>query len=74
MNRQHPMERWADLHEMPVRRLAEAAGISGAYLRNIYAWRREPSLAVAARLSDLSGIEMRAFLKPGDNHDRRGRD
>lgn len=67
MTKQHPMERWASVHQMPVKQLAEAAGISGAYLRNIYAWRREPSLTVAARLSEISGIEMRAFIKPGDN-------
>jgi hypothetical protein len=61
------MERWATVHQMPVKRLAEAAGCSGAHLRNIYAWRKEPSLSLAARLSEISGIEMRAFIKPVDN-------
>ena len=67
MPQMHPMERWSILHGMQVKEVAEAVGCSGAHPRNIMAWRKEPSLGLAAKLSDVTGLEMRAFLKPGDN-------
>jgi len=61
------MLRWAEGAGMSVAQLAEAADCSDAHLRNIFAGRREASLGLAKRLSEVSGgvIPMDAFLKPG---------
>lgn len=60
------MLRWAGENGKTVKDLAEAAGCSGAHLRNIFAGRREASLLLAKRLSDFSdgAVPMDAFLKP----------
>lgn len=62
----HPMLRWAGGAGMSVRALAEAADCSDAHLRNIFAGRKEASLGLAKRLSELSGgvVPMDAFLRP----------
>lgn len=60
------MLRWAEENGMTVRQLAEAADCSGAHLRNVFAGRREASLGLAKRLSELSRgkVPMDAFLRP----------
>jgi len=66
MSEHHPMMRWADSNGMTVSALAEAADCSGAHLRNIFAGRKEASLGLAKRLSEISGgaVPMDAFLRP----------
>lgn len=61
----HPMLAWAAKRKMPVKDVAEAAGCSEWHLRNICAGRKEPSLDLAKRLSEVSGgcVPMDAFLK-----------
>lgn len=56
---------WADRNGMTVAAVRDAVGVSDSYLRNILAWRREPSLRIAKRLSALSGgeVPMDAFLR-----------
>lgn len=63
---EHPMLRWAKSNEMSVSQVAEAADCSDAHLRNIFAGRKEPSLGLAKKLSEVSGgvIPLDAFLKP----------
>jgi hypothetical protein len=60
------MLRWADKSGRSVGELAEASGSSEWHLRNIFAGRRQASLGLAKRLSDISGgtVPMEAFLKP----------
>lgn len=60
------MLRWAEANEMSVRQVAEAADCSDAHLRNIFAGRKEASLGLAKRLSEVSGgiIPLDAFLRP----------
>lgn len=60
------MLRWAEENGTSVKQMAEAAGCSDAHMRNIFAGRREASLRMAKRLSDLSGgkVPMDAFLRP----------
>ena len=60
------MLRWAEANDMSVGQLADAAKCSDAHLRNIFAGRREASLGLAVRLSEISGgvVPMDAFLKP----------
>lgn len=62
------MLRWAEGAEMSVAAVAGAAGCSEWHLRNIFAGRKEASLGLAKRLSDLSGgaVPMDAFLKPAE--------
>jgi len=59
------MLRWAELSGMTVAAVAVAAGCSEWHLRNIFAGRREASLGLAKRLSDVSGgaVPMDAFLR-----------
>lgn len=63
---EHPMLSWAKSKEMSVAQIAEAADCSDAHLRNIFAGRKEASLGLAKRLSEVSGgvIPMDAFLRP----------
>jgi plasmid maintenance system antidote protein VapI len=72
MSDEHPMLRWAKANEMSVGRLADAVGISDAHLRNIFAGRKEASLGLAKRLSEVSGgtIPMDAFLRPVADEER----
>lgn len=60
------MVRWAEGSGMTVTQLAAAAGCSDSHLRNIFAGRKEASLGLAKRLTELSGgaVPMDAFLKP----------
>lgn len=60
------MRRWAVSNGMSVDDLADAAECSGAHLRNIFAGRKEASLGLAKRLSEISGgaVPMDAFLRP----------
>lgn len=66
MSDAHPMLRWAEANGVSIRELAERADCSEAHLRNIFAGRKEASLPLAKRLSDVSGrtVPMDAFLKP----------
>jgi hypothetical protein len=64
MSDTHPFLRWANDAGLSVKQLSVAADCSGAHLRNIFAGRREASLRLAKRLSELSGgaVPMDAFL------------
>jgi hypothetical protein len=59
---------WAEKKRMTVEELADGAECSAAHLRNIFAGRKEASLRLAHRLSELSGgkVPMEAFLKPDE--------
>lgn len=59
------MESWAARAGISVGALAEIAECSDSHLRNIFAGRKEASLGLAKRLSDISGgtVPMEAFLK-----------
>lgn len=60
------MLRWAAGANISLKELADAANCSDAHLRNIFAGRREASLGLAVRLSEISGgvVPIDAFLKP----------
>lgn len=61
----HPLLAWADRKGMTVGEVAEAADCSEWHLRNICAGRKEASLRLAKRLSEVSGgkVPMDSFLK-----------
>lgn len=62
----HPMLRWIESNEMSIEQLGEAAGCSVSHLRNLFAGRKEASLGLASRLSELTDghVPMDAFLRP----------
>lgn len=62
------MLRWAEDNGRSVKDLADAAECSEWHLRNIFSRRKEASLGLAKRLSDLSGgsVPMDAFLKSAE--------
>lgn len=62
----HPMLRWAERNDKTVPDIASSVQCSEWHLRNIFAGRKEASLGLAKRLSELSGNEvpMDAFLRP----------
>lgn len=66
MSEPHPMLRWAESNGLSVKQVADAAECSDAHLRNIFAGRKEASLGLAKRLSEVSGgaVPMDAFLRP----------
>ena len=66
MSREHPIAIWAKANEMPLKALANAAGCSEAHLRNLIAGRKDASLRLARRLTELSGgkVPMDSFIKP----------
>jgi len=61
----HPLLAWADRKGMTVGEVAEAANCSEWHLRNICAGRKDASLRLAKRLSEVSNgrVPMDAFLK-----------
>ena len=62
--KQHIMLRWMEVHNKTVDEVAEAAGCTPSYLRNLLAGRRTASLGLAKRFTELSGgiVPMDAFL------------
>lgn len=61
----HPMQRWAHSNGMSVKDLAEAAGCSDSHIRNIFAGRKDVSLGLAQRLSEISKgvVPLDAFVR-----------
>lgn len=66
MSDTHPMLRWAERNGKTVPEIAASADCSESHLRNIVAGRKEASLGLAKRLSDLTDgeVSMEAFLRP----------
>lgn len=60
----HPLERYVT-KEKDAAKLAKAANCSIPHLRNICAGRKNASLPLAKRLSDITGIRMDAFMIDG---------
>ncbi|MDO8596386.1 MAG: hypothetical protein Q7R45_07165 [Sulfuricaulis sp.] len=65
MNKQHALVRWAE-GKTDIAAIAAAVECSESHLRNIIAGRKEASLGLAKRLSDLSDgeVPMDAFMRP----------
>jgi plasmid maintenance system antidote protein VapI len=61
----HPLLTWADRKGWTIGDIAEAAECSEWHIRNICAGRKDASLKLAKRLSEVSGgkVPMDAFLK-----------
>jgi DNA-binding XRE family transcriptional regulator len=62
----HPLKRWRLRQEpiVPQQQLAEAVGEkSKTTISRIENWKRTPSLTLAAKLSERTGIPMDSFVK-----------
>ena len=62
----HPLRRWRFAHpkRVPLRHLAEMAGCSIGHLAGIENGARLPSLPVAVKLHQITGIPVEAFVLP----------
>jgi hypothetical protein len=63
---QHIMLRWMEIHNKSVDDVASQVRCTAPFVRNMLARRRQPSLPLAKRLSDMTGgvVPMDAFLMP----------
>jgi transcriptional regulator with XRE-family HTH domain len=59
----HPMREWRRLNEKTLQDVAKEVGCTQPHLSEIENWKNEPSLDLAARLSSLTGLDMKAFVK-----------
>lgn len=60
----HPLYTWRKAKGMPLHRLAEHVGCTQPHLSEIENGNNWPSLGLAAALSDFTGIEIKAFVRP----------
>ncbi len=59
----HPMREWRRLNGKTLQDVANDVGCTQPHLSEIENWKNEPSLDLTARLSSLTGIDMKAFVK-----------
>jgi len=62
----HPLRRWRKEHKKTLADLAGTVRVTSSHLSEIENWKNEPSLDLASRLQRETGIEMSAFVKPGE--------
>lgn len=61
----HPLYRWRKLNgNKTLQDLATEVGVTQSHLSEIENWKNEPSLALAARLHQITQIDMRDLVKP----------
>lgn len=59
----HPLYHWRKLHGKTLQALADDLDVTQSHLSEIENWNNEPSLELAARLHDTTGIPMALFVK-----------
>lgn len=62
----HPLRAWR-FEQTPRRTLtalAEELGVTASHLSEIENWNNEPSLTLASRLHNITGIDMKEFARP----------
>jgi transcriptional regulator with XRE-family HTH domain len=74
MSNDHPLRKWRQEQpptpegdKMTLTKLAEAVGVVPSHLSQIETGEREPSLALASRLSKVTGIPIDKFVRPREN-------
>jgi transcriptional regulator with XRE-family HTH domain len=58
------MREWRRQNGKTLQDLASEVGVTQSHLSEIENWNNEPSLVLTARLHNVTGIEMKAFVKP----------
>ena len=63
---EHPLKAWrrGQQPKMTLVSLAQRVGVTASHLSEVENYKNEPSLDLTSRLSDLTGIEMKAFVVP----------
>ena len=61
--KKHPLRRWREGHDKTITlaELSKLAGVGQPYLSEIESWKKRPSLEVACKLSELTGISVCDF-------------
>lgn len=63
---EHPLKAWrrGQAPKVTLTALAQRVGVTASHLSEIENYKNEPSLDLANRLSDATGIEMKSFVAP----------
>jgi transcriptional regulator with XRE-family HTH domain len=62
----HPLRKWRHKNrkERTLAAVADQVGVVPSYISEVERFKKQPSMTVAARLSNLAGIPLNKFLKP----------
>jgi len=65
---EHPLKSWRQRQnpKVTLASLAQRVGVTASHLSEVENYKNEPSLDLTSRLSDETGIEMRAFVTPAE--------
>lgn len=65
---EHPLKTWRQRQnpKMTLAALAQRVGVTASHLSEVENYRNEPSLDLTNRLSEATGIEMKAFVLPAE--------
>lgn len=65
---EHPLKEWrrAQTPKVTLVALAARLGVTASHLSEVENYKNEPSLDLASRLSDITGVEMKAFVIPSE--------
>lgn len=66
MQREHPLRKWRKKRGMTLAQVATPVDVEPSYISDIERFKKQPSLTLAAKLSDLAGIPINKFLKPAE--------
>jgi transcriptional regulator with XRE-family HTH domain len=63
---EHPLKAWrrSQQPKVTLSALAQRVGVTASHLSEVENYKNEPSLDLTNRLSDTTGIEMKAFVMP----------
>lgn len=59
----HPLRDWRKANGVTLHALAEHLGVTQSHLSEVENWNNTPSLELAARLHEHTGIDMKAFVR-----------
>ena len=61
---EHPLKTWRQSQhpKVTLAALAQRVGVTASHLSEVENYKNEPSLTLTSRLSDETGIEMKAFV------------
>jgi len=65
---EHPLRRWRNSQEprKTLSEVAQAVKVTPSHLSEIENWKNEPSLDLTSKLSGLTGIDMREFVRSSE--------
>ena len=60
----HPQRKWRDANDITLTALADLMGVTPSHLSEIERWRGFPSLPLASKLSQHTGIPLTEYVGP----------